>query len=482
MDTSEEVSLERFPGLTYEKIIRQDTRGTPVHLLEKRVPDLPIIPIETHRYFAADFAAMERRYLWPRIWQMACRSEEIPNSGDTLVYELDDLSFLIARQPDGSIRAFFNSCLHRGRKLMTSNGRRSEFRCPFHGLSWNADGTFKDNPIAWDFPQWEDGQGPPLPEAKVAQWGGFVFLNCDHDGPPLEEVIAPLADDFARYDYEDHFIEMHIEKVVAANWKTVAEAFMESHHALTTHPQITSYLADVNSQYDAPSDWVTRQLSAGMVSSPTLRTPLSETEILQSMFATGARVSEPDRDAMPTVPAGSTARATMAEISRRMLSNETGYDYSDASDAELVDSILYNLFPHMSFWATYGPKLTYRWRPMPGNPDQSIMDIYRLKRVPKGQERPAPTKPHRVELGQSMTEYATSAGMSPGLANIFDQDFSNLAQVQAGLKASASGTVNFAGYSEVRLRLLHTMIDRMVEDGQSTGFILQEACRTAKIT
>lgn len=468
--------MERFPGQTYEDIVRTDTRDLPTHLLEKRVPDLPVEPIETSRYFSADFAALEAKYVWPRVWQMACRSEEIPSRGDTLVYELGDLSFLITRQPDGSIKAFYNSCLHRGRKLATSDGRRSVFRCPFHGLTWNADGSFKDNPIAWDFPQWEDGQGPALPEAKVDQWGGFVFLNCDHSAPPLSEIIAPLAEDFTRYNYEDHYIEVHVEKVIAANWKTVAEAFMESHHAITTHPQITSYLADVNSQYDAPSDWITRHFSAGMVSSPSLRTPLSETRILQSMFATGTRVTESDRDKFPVVPEGSTARATMADISRAMLADETGYDYSGASDAELVDSILYNLFPHMSFWATYGPKLTYRWRPMPGNPDQSIMDIYRLKRVPKGEERPQPVRPFRVEIDQSMVEQATKAGLSPGLANIFDQDFSNLAQVQSGLKASAAGVINFACYSELRLRLLHAMIDRMIDEGQRSDFAPQNTC------
>ena len=82
------------------------------------------------------------------------------------------------------IKAFYNTCLHRGRKLVTLNGCKDEFRCPYHGIAWNTDGTFKDNPIGWDFPQWE-GRDMSLPQAKVDTWGGFVFINFDPHAPPL---------------------------------------------------------------------------------------------------------------------------------------------------------------------------------------------------------------------------------------------------------------------------------------------------------
>ena len=67
---------------------------------------------------------------------------------------------------------------------MTLNGCRHEFRCPYHGIAWNNDGTFKDNPIGWDFPQWE-GADMSLPQAKVDTWGGFVFVNFDLAAKPL---------------------------------------------------------------------------------------------------------------------------------------------------------------------------------------------------------------------------------------------------------------------------------------------------------
>ena len=87
---------------------------------------------------------------------MACREEEIPKVGDYQIYEIVGKSLIVTRTAPGEIRAFYNSCLHRGRKLVTVPGSKSEFRCPYHGFAWNCDGTFKENPIPWDFPQWKD--------------------------------------------------------------------------------------------------------------------------------------------------------------------------------------------------------------------------------------------------------------------------------------------------------------------------------------
>lgn len=454
----------RHPAASYEHILERDTRPIPDHLREKRVPELGLDPVEASRYTSPEFARLEEQYLWPFVWQMACREEEIPQPGDTLVYEIVDRSFLIVRQHDGSIRAFYNSCLHRGRKLLTRGACKSEFRCPFHGMAWRNDGSFKDNPIGWDFPHWAK-DGPSLPQARVDCWGGFVFINLDMNAEPLATTLAPVMEDFERYGLADFYISMHIEKIVACNWKAVAEAFMESHHTATTHPQLTSYLADVNSQYDAPSDHVSRQLSAGMVQSPILPKRLSETEIVQAMLATGARRGPLESHDKLAVPEGSSARAYMASLTRQMLSEEDGYDYEDASDAELVDSILYNLFPHMSFWATHGPKLVYRWRPNGRDPDSSIMDIYQLKRAPKDQPRPAPAPPFRIEIEQAMTVFGPLGGMSMGLAKIFEQDMDNLPEVQNGMKASCTGLIHFGNYSEMRLRLMHQMIDRYIAAG-----------------
>ena len=112
----------------------------------------------------------------------------------------------------------------RGRKLVTLNGCKSEFRCPFHGMSWNTDGSFKENPFSWDFPQWQ-GRDMSLPEVKVETWGGFVFINFDPAAAPLMDTLQPLADHFDRYDFASRYKAAHTSKVVPCNWKVMAEAF-----------------------------------------------------------------------------------------------------------------------------------------------------------------------------------------------------------------------------------------------------------------
>lgn len=449
---------DRHPSESYADILRRDTRPVPEFLFEQNVPELGTDPIGVSRYFDLLYFQKEVDRVWSRVWQMACREEEIPNVGDCQIYEIVGKSLIVTRTAPGEIKAFYNSCLHRGRKLVTLPGSKTEFRCPYHGFAWHCDGRFKENPIAWDFPQWKE-RDLSLPEAKVGTWGGFVFVNFDLQAAPLEETIAPLARDFAGYDFANRYKAVHVAKVVRANWKAVAEAFMESHHSLTTHPQILPFLADANSQYDLLNDYVSRHFSASGVPSPFVADRnYSDAEIIRAMAGGGngtrRRVGELGVD----VPTGTTARAFAAESARASLSAEDGWDYSSCSDAEMIDALLYNVWPNMSFWAGYAPSLTYRWRPNGRDPESAIMDVMILKRVPEGLPRPKPV-PVRV-LGEDQP-WSDAAELG-ALAAIFEQDMGNLPYVQEGLHASGTGTVHFGRYSEMRIRQLHRMLDRYI--------------------
>ena len=104
-------------------------------------------------------------------------------------------------------------------------------------------------------------------------------------------------------------------KVVRANWKAVAEAFMESHHSITTHPQILPFLADANSQYDLLNDYVSRHFSASGVPSPFIADKnLSDSDIIRAMAAGGGGTRRRGFGENNTdVPSSTTARAFAAE-------------------------------------------------------------------------------------------------------------------------------------------------------------------------
>src|SRR5439155_5992889 len=130
------------------------------------------------------------------------------------------------------------------------------------------------------------------------------------------------------------------------------------------------------------------------------------------------------------VPEGVSARAFAAEQTRKGLSAEDGHDYSAASDAEMVDALLYNLWPHMSFWAGYAPNLVYRWRPNGLDPESAIMDVIILKAAPKDGPRPPPAPVHELGVDEP---WSNAAELGAALAGVFEQDMGNLPHVQDGL-------------------------------------------------
>ena len=179
----------RFEGESYQDILDRDSREVPACLRAEQAPYLGSEPLPASHYTSQIRFDLEVDQMWMRVWQMACRVEEIPNVGDHLVYDIIDKSVLIVRSGPDRIQAYFNTCLHRGRKLATQRGHKSELRCPFHGFSWNLDGQFKSCPTPWDY-QHISHEALQLPEVRLETWGGFVFITFDADAPPLSEVIA----------------------------------------------------------------------------------------------------------------------------------------------------------------------------------------------------------------------------------------------------------------------------------------------------
>src|SRR3954471_4685370 len=97
--------------------------------------------VRKERYFDPDFYAMEVELLWPRVWQMACRLEEIPQPHDFVEYEFLDQSIVVLRTDDMGVRAFQNVCRHRGVRIVEGRGTcESGFTCPFHGWCYGLDG------------------------------------------------------------------------------------------------------------------------------------------------------------------------------------------------------------------------------------------------------------------------------------------------------------------------------------------------------
>src|ERR1700722_14325945 len=107
--------------------------------------------VAKEEYCSAEFAQLEKERLWPHVWQMACRVEELPKTGSFTTYDILNESVLLVRTESGQIKAYNNACLHRGRRLATGCGFSMALVCPFHGWKWNLNGA---NTAVVDEPDW----------------------------------------------------------------------------------------------------------------------------------------------------------------------------------------------------------------------------------------------------------------------------------------------------------------------------------------
>ena len=148
------------------------------------------------RYTSQEFFDLEMERLWPRVWQVACREEEIPNPGDFLEYTIGDQSILVVRSDSDDITAFFNACPHRGTPLASGVGSfaTSQIRCPYHGWRWSFEGEIAEVVDRSDFPETMTDDLVCLSEVQVGRWGGFVFVNMDPNSEPFDAFLGEIPD------------------------------------------------------------------------------------------------------------------------------------------------------------------------------------------------------------------------------------------------------------------------------------------------
>ncbi len=455
--TATDPGTRRSPGLTFQQLLDADTHPVPEVLRLESPRALGSEDIPAERYVAREWHELEKERLWKRVWQFACREEHVPEPGDHVVYEIAGLSYLVIRTHDGSIKAYPNACLHRGRQLKDHEGHCSEIRCSFHGFAWTLDGRLADVPAAWDFPHLD--QRPDdfqLPECAVGTWAGFVFVNPDPDCAPLDEHLGELIEHFEVWDLGNRYVEAHVSRLIEANWKIAQEAFSEAYHVNATHPQILSYLGDTNSQVDV-WDHCARVITPTGTPSPLLDDDPTEQEMFRAML--DVRV---DQDAPFTLEEGQTARATLAAMSRERWRPVAGDRVDTMSDAEMVDSIDYTVFPNFHPWGAFN-RIVYRFRPNGDDHRSSIMECFLLS--PFNGERPPPAEERRLGVDDPWTD-APELGM---LAKVFQQDVFNMAKVQRGLETTRKPGLTLANYQESKIRWLHDLLGAWVEGDDRDG-------------
>ncbi len=431
----------RTPGQSTREVIERDPIQPPAAVYDTSYKFIGDADISYDRYIDRDFYDQEMEKMWAKVWQWACREEHIPNSGDQYVYEVGTYSILICRTEASEVKAYFNSCLHRGTQLRPTDfeGTGENFRCPYHGWTWSLDGELIDQPCDWDFPHAKP-EDFSLPEVQVGLWGGFVFINMDPDCQPLEEYLEVLPDHFSQFfPLERRYIEVHLRRTLPCNWKAAAEAFIEAYHVRETHRDgMWDSNAATNAEYDLYGDHVNRFIHTRGYPTPTWPEPETDQDIADAM---AARIAE-------------------AEKLRLELGEKYNFDMSSYSECEMLDSIEYFCFPNMFLFPGLSLPMIYRFRPNGDDVDSCWFDLMFLRPLNEDEEHPEPPECVHLDVDQV---YATVPNMDQMLATIYEQDTSNMEAQQKGFKASKKRGQTLANFQEVRVRQLHKTLDKYLE-------------------
>ncbi len=400
--------------------------------------------IPTPRYFDESFYQAEVEHLWPHVWQMACRLEQIQNVGDWVEYSNLGKSVIIVRTKDG-VKAFHNACRHRGVPLADSgthgNCKTQGFICPFHGWRWNSEGK---NTFVYGRHMFSEGQLDPndlaLRPCRLEEAIGCAWINFDDDAPSLRETLGPIIDNLEMRGASKLRAEWWYATEIPANWKVAMEAFMEGYHVMRTHPQLQQTVPQLyNSMYSDPKGdgGVSAEMKqTGIPTNPNMTiaeniaSQMKHLELLSSGMSGMIHQKEieiarqlvdmelPDDPQMAVMY---WFGAIQDQIHKQLgAKGEPIPDLNAVAQSHPVNAVEF-LFPHYFLLPFFSNMSAYRIRPT--GPESCIFELWSLTFHPEGQE-PAPVLEPRV-LPYNSAEFP----------EIPRQDYSNIPLQQKGMHA-----------------------------------------------
>ena len=186
------------------------------------------------------------------VWLYACTVAHVKHPGDYFVFELASNSIIIVRGRDNRVRAFWNSCRHRGSRICEQQrGRAARLTCPYHQWTYGLDGgLLAARSMAKDFAKADHGLTP----VALENIAGLIFICMDDNPPPIDRVKADIADQIAVYDLEKCKVAVQDNLIEHANWKLVMENNRECYHCDAGHPELVRVLGTYGFGKGLPED------------------------------------------------------------------------------------------------------------------------------------------------------------------------------------------------------------------------------------
>jgi phenylpropionate dioxygenase-like ring-hydroxylating dioxygenase large terminal subunit len=426
-------------------------------------------------YISREFVQLEKTKLWPRVWLIAAREEQLKAAGDFVTFAIADESIVIVRDKSGELRAFYNVCQHRGRRLVQaeSGNLGTHFVCGFHAWRYDLSGkpTYIRNKEDWEGCSNFSESSLSLKPVKLDTWAGWVWVSMNPEIEPLLEYLAPVPGLYRNFEFEKTRIGWYKTVVAPCNWKTVIDAFNEAYHTEGTHPQMIKFGVAQKVPAIAFGRHTSLRVSRNDTSTEGSILKQSKRDLRKHLHAIGeelfitlhalytehfVRAAERLSRELPEEKPAAEVMQTFKRFHREEM-EKTGAHWPDKlTDAEVAEAGgTWHIFPNTIVLAAYDGALWYRLRPNGDDPDSCFFDIWWLGRYAPGAE---PAVRHDV--------YANPAEFS-GQNAFLEQDFGNLEQVQKGMKSRGFAGSRTNPLQETGVSHLHEVLyDYLFDDGR----------------
>lgn len=210
---------------------------TTVDIHRKIAPDR-IVDNRVYTDTAVFEAEIER--IFERVWLFACHESEIARPADFVTIDLVGTPVIVNRGSDGRVRAFCNTCRHRGSLVVEEpSGNCSAFRCPYHSWVYSVEGELVGIPgeEAYEGTGFRKEDFPLVPVACDTVFG-LVFVSFADEPEPLADWLGPDILDVLHRPLANGAYEVFLtgSDGLSVNWKIFAENARDGYHVPFVHP------------------------------------------------------------------------------------------------------------------------------------------------------------------------------------------------------------------------------------------------------
>ncbi len=216
---------------------------------------MPILPVEA--YTSQEWFDKEQQLIFGNSWQFAGLIEDIKDAGDYITVQCGHQNIVIVKGRDQRLRAFHNLCRHRGTQLLRAVGKKQKaLTCPYHDWTYDLNGQLISVPDKEEeFPDM-DLDTICLHKASVDIWRGMLWVHPD---PNADNITSWFEDCWEHLGPHNpnrliEYPDTYYEKIINANWKIVAENYIDVYHLAHLHSNTLNMYNHAKAKYGFVGD------------------------------------------------------------------------------------------------------------------------------------------------------------------------------------------------------------------------------------